>query len=71
MIHKKKNLLAKYLEEEGIMKSVFARKIGVSVPTLLMILKSTRTPRLETAYKIEEVTHGCVPVVSWLNKAEK
>jgi DNA-binding XRE family transcriptional regulator len=65
---KKKNALAQYLEDEGIMKSVFATKIGVSYPSFIKYTQGTGMPSIPIAYKIENVSRGRVPVASWLPK---
>lgn len=51
--------LNEYFEKYGIMKSVFAKKIGIS-PTAIQHLLNGQIPRLDRALKIEEVTEGYV-----------
>lgn len=51
--------LSEYFQKYGIMKSVFAKKIGIS-PTAIQHLLNGQIPRLDRALKIEEVTEGCV-----------
>ncbi len=65
---KKTNLLAKYLEEESIIKSEFAKKIGVSKQYLhVMLNKEKLVPSLEIAMAIEKATKGKLPMHIWLS----
>lgn len=67
----KKNALAVYLEEEGLVQKVFAQKVGVSQTTLTLILRGERMPSLEVAFQIEKVTKGKVKASDWLKQAKK
>lgn len=69
----KKNKLAQYLEDEGIMQKSFAAKIGISAPSLLAILRGEVVPRLDVALLIEEMTYGKVKAnkKDWLLDSDK
>jgi DNA-binding XRE family transcriptional regulator len=66
----KKTKLAEYLEEEGIMQNVFAKKINTSPPTLLAILRGERLPALDLAFRIQKITHGKVKMTDWFAEVE-
>lgn len=50
-----------YLQEEGIQHSHFAKRVGISLPTLAMLFKGYDC-RLSVAIKIEELTRGAVKI---------
>lgn len=51
--------LEEYFKKYGVMKSIFAKKIGVS-PTAIQNMLKGQIPRLDRALKIEEITDGAV-----------
>lgn len=53
--------LFEYLQEEGIQHSKFAKRLGISLPTLHGLLKG-RDTKLSTAIRIEEITRGQVKI---------
>jgi len=52
--------LSTYLEQEGLSAAAFAARLGVPASTVTRIMRGERTPRLETARKIEAATGGAV-----------
>ena len=53
--------LFEYLREEGIQHSKFAKRLGISLPTLCNLFKGYDT-KLSTAIRIEEITRGQVKI---------
>lgn len=62
-----KGALAIYLKNEGICRSKFAIKIGISVPTLRKLIDQEAIPSIVIAYNIEKATHGKVKMIDWLD----
>lgn len=56
------NMLKKYLEENGIVKKFFARKLGISRVTLNVYLRDTKRIPHPTKLAIEYITEGKVKV---------
>lgn len=72
LMSRKINLLAKYLDEEGIIKTLFAKKIGVSSTYLhKMLNKENFVPSLKIAQAIEKATHGKLPMTIWLSNGKE
>lgn len=61
----KKNKLLVYLETRGVMQQHFAKRIGVSGPTLRRYLNDLAKPSIDIAIKIEKETEGKVKVLDW------
>ena len=59
--------LKDYLQEHGIKTTVFAKKIGVSQPTLSTWLNDVHLPGLKFVFKIEQLTYGHVKVKDWID----
>jgi len=59
--------LKKYLEENGIKKSFFAKKIGVDPTHFSRWLNGSTIPRLDYILKIEEATDGLVTSKDWMD----
>lgn len=58
--------LEKYLEDNGIQKSVFAESIGETSVRLSKILHGRIKIDLETAHEIHKKTEGKVTFTDWL-----
>lgn len=68
----KETVLSRWLDAEGVSREAFAEKIGILRTNLDRLCRGEREPRIELALKIEEATHGAVPVKAWLKpKADK
>jgi transcriptional regulator with XRE-family HTH domain len=52
--------LREYLAQEGITTSEFARRIGLSQPSVSRLMNGHRAPSLDTILAIERVTKGKV-----------
>ena len=57
--------LQKYLEERGMTKVFFAKKIGVNPTHLSRWIGGKTIPRLDYILKIEEATDGKVTSRDW------
>lgn len=57
--------LQDYLSANGINQADFAKRIGVSRPYVCLLALGTKTPSLEVALSIQEVTGGEVSVNQW------
>lgn len=63
---KKNSTLGKFLAENGIKQNAFAKKIGVSEPTLTQFMFGRRMPSLAVAYRIQKVTCGKVKMTDFI-----
>lgn len=59
-MHKVQDRLKQYLEENGIKKNFFAKKIGVTPHYLWRIIKGEYLPSEELAYVLESKTNGFI-----------
>lgn len=57
--------LKRWLKEEGRMSYWLATKIGVTNVTLSYWVTGRRTPSLDHAFKIEEITEGAIKASDW------
>ncbi len=65
-LHKKtKSLLRAWLELQNISVYRFAKLLKITYPAASNILNKLSVPKLDTAIKIEELTKGAVPCMSW------
>jgi transcriptional regulator with XRE-family HTH domain len=58
--------LAQYLKLNGISLSSFTRALGVDFKTIQELHSGASVPGLATAYEIERLTKGVVPMEAWL-----
>ena len=70
MNERKPNPLSKYLEDTGIRRADFARRLGVTRARVTQIC-SGGVAHLELARRIEMETEGKIPVDAWLDAQEK
>jgi len=59
--------LKDYLEEEGIKKVVFARKVGITPTTLNTLISGAKDITLSLACRIEDLTDGEVKCRDMVN----
>ena len=59
--------LSKYLDDRGIKKTWFAKKIDISLTRFLQIINEKSHPSLYTAMRIEDVTGGKVKAIDLLS----
>jgi transcriptional regulator with XRE-family HTH domain len=59
------NLFQKYLEQEGISATKFAKLLGVNPSTVYGWHKGGMSPRPAMAWKIHTLTKGRVPISYW------
>lgn len=62
-------LLRDWRKQRGLTQSDLATRLGVSGATLSDWEAGKKTPRIESAVRIERVTEGAVPVGAWLADA--
>ena len=62
--------LAEYLRETGLSQQEFARRVGISQPTVSALLAGRRKPSLALMEKITRATNGLIPVGSFLTAQE-
>lgn len=67
---KKNTTLGKFLIDNGIKQNAFAKKIGVSGPTLTQFMFGRRMPTLAVAYKIQKETCGKVKMTDFITPAD-
>ena len=58
--------LKKYLDDNGIIKTKFADRIGVSRETLYELFKDWADPRVSLVVGIERETNGAVTFKDWV-----
>jgi len=61
--------LDKWLEQNAITKTDFARKLGLSLASVSRLAAGLQTPSLATALKIEKITGGAVTGADLSRKA--
>lgn len=57
--------LLDWAKARGMRQRDLAKTLQVSVPTLWTWTTGRRQPRIEHALRIQELTHGYIPVQSW------
>lgn len=57
--------LTQYLEQEGISQAEFARRVGVTQPTVNRWIAGTADPRREKVAEIERLTNGAISHAFW------
>lgn len=60
--------LKNYLQEYGIRINFFAKRVGVSAPTLSTWIHEKHIPTVIYAYKIEQITEGKVKLQDWITE---
>ncbi len=60
--------LKNYLQENGIKATFFAKRVGVSQPTLYTWLHGEHSPNIKFAHKIEQITKGEVKLKDWVDE---
>ena len=70
MSEAKQNPLSQYLDESGIRRADFARRLGVTRARVTQIC-SGGVAHLELARRIEAETQGKIPVDAWLKPLDK
>jgi transcriptional regulator with XRE-family HTH domain len=63
--------LKAWLNKEGLSKTEFAKKVGITRHALYLYLKGKRQPRLDIALRIEEATNGEVTVKDLISPFRK
>lgn len=63
-------MLREYRKARGIKQQDFAAQLGIHGGYLSNIEKGKETPGLRVAVKIERLTGGAVPAVSWVPEDE-
>ena len=63
--------LQDYLTQQGITPSEFAKRIGVSQPTVSRYLRGVRFPRLKHLVAIERETGGAVRASDFLPREDR
>lgn len=58
--------LSDWLRERKIPKGEFARKMGISKPSMSRIIQGRQLPTIDLATKIELETRGFVSVKGWV-----
>lgn len=59
--------LREYLDHYGMRYNVFARRIGVSTPTMSKILSPGYNPACDFIHKIEKITRKEVTYKDWID----
>ena len=65
------NKLQTYLKAHGISQEAFARKVGVTQPSVHRWLTGSAQPSKRIMLVIERETSGAVPVLSWFAGSEQ
>jgi len=60
-----KNPIQRAMSLENLTQAEFARRYGMSQPDVHRFVKGKGLPSLKTAFRLEEVTSGLVPVRAW------
>jgi transcriptional regulator with XRE-family HTH domain len=58
-------LLQEWMKEHKLSKASFAKKAKIEYRTIWRYFQRNHLPSLESAIKIEKITKGFVPCVSW------
>ena len=58
--------LKEHMKKRGLTQVEFARRLGISQPSLARYISGKQRPSLEVAAKIEMETSGCVKAVHWV-----
>jgi len=61
-------MLTDFIIASGEARRVWAERFGVSAGYLSDLERGKKTPSLEVAVRIERVTGGAVPAVSWIGE---
>ncbi len=60
--------LSEYIEENGLIKKFFAKKIGITEVTLRCWLSGKSLPNVKHALEIEKFTKGKIRCSDWINE---
>lgn len=64
-------MFAEFIRESGANRAEWAKRLGISRSYLSDILNGHKTPSLELAAQIEELTSGKVMAAQWVRRAAK
>jgi len=64
---KTETALARWLDQQGIERSVFAKALKIDRSTVDRICRGERRPDLDLAFQIQDATHNKVPASIWVN----
>lgn len=58
--------LREYAKQNGITQAALADALGIKQAAVSLIMAGKNRPSLEVAVKIERITKGSVPAISWI-----